>query len=102
MNLSEIVDRLKADAERDAAEAKEFLEEHLPVLASTASALSTNPVVAAVMGAVHLSPSFFAALASAITQADNDLGAAKVTAAAEATAAAQAAAAAPPADAPPA
>ena len=79
MGLSEIVDWLKAKEERIKAEAEEFAEQHLPVLADLATKAAANPVIASILKAEHLSPTFLTALASAIDEAEAEL--AKLTAA---------------------
>jgi hypothetical protein len=73
MGLTEIVDWLKAKYERDKAEAVEFGEQHLPVLADFATKAAANPVVISVLKARHLSPTFLTALAAAIDEADAEL-----------------------------
>lgn len=94
--LPEFVDRLRGDIEADLARAKVYGEEHLPMLANLAEQMSTNPLVAAALGIVHLEPGFLGTLASVITEADNKLGAAKQAQAdADAAAAAALAAATP-------
>jgi hypothetical protein len=73
VNVMEIVDWLKAKEERAKAEAIEFGEQHLPVLADWATKAAANPVVVSIMKAEHLSPTMLTALASTIDEAEAEL-----------------------------
>lgn len=73
MGVTEIVDWLKAKEERIKGEAVEFAEQHLPVLDEWVRKAAANPVVAAILKAEHLSPTFLAAMAAAIEEAEAEL-----------------------------
>lgn len=96
MDLNEITGWLGAKFQRDKDELEQFLGEHLPVLANFAQKAATNPLIASILRAEHISPEWFTALADVVDKAD---GALKVAADAKAAAEAVAAAAtAVPAD----
>ena len=73
MDLMQIVEWLKAKEERAKADAIEFGEVHLPVLAELAQKAAANPVCVSILRAEHLSPTFLTALAAAIDEADAEL-----------------------------
>jgi hypothetical protein len=99
--LTEILDRWKADAEAVIAEGKQKLETDLPKLATLVQGAETNPLIAAGLNVLHLSPEFLSQLASVILAADQKLGEAKAAQAAADAAQAAALAAADPAPAEP-
>ena len=76
-----------------AADAEKFAAEHLPMLNDLAR-VAGNPVVQAILSAVHISPEVLSALSTVITQTEAGLAASE--AARTAAEAAAAAAAAPP------
>jgi hypothetical protein len=100
MDLTSMVDAFKTHFENAEAEAKTFLEQHLPVLADLAQKASVNPALAAILGAAHLNevPEFLATIADLVTKADTAIESAKAQGVAQGTAAAQAAAAATPSE----
>lgn len=82
MSASEAVRSIEQHFAAFLASAKEKLEQDLPVLASTAAAAESNPVVLAVAQAAHLPevPELLSAVAGFLTAVDAALGAAKAAA----------------------
>jgi hypothetical protein len=75
-NLSEIVNWLKDREQRAVAEAEQFAQEHLPVLAKLAEHAATNPLIEAAMNAAHVNPAILAGLADTLNKFEADLAAA--------------------------
>lgn len=92
MSLTEIVDWLKDREQRAQAEAVQFAEQHLPVLADVAQKAEANPLVQAAFAVTHVSPEVLSGMATVLLKLDADLEAAEAakTAAEQAAAAAQA------------
>jgi hypothetical protein len=95
VDLNQIEEALRTHFVNAEADAKTFLETHLPVLADLAQKAATNPALAAILNAAHLSevPEFLATIADLVVKADAALAAQHAAGVAEGTAAAQAAAA---------
>lgn len=75
MGLNAVVEWLKAKEQRAAADAKEFAETHLPVLAELATKAEGNPLVDAALSVVHVSPEILSGMAAVLTKLDADLAA---------------------------
>ena len=96
MDLPTVINDLKAHFESAKADAEKFAAEYLPDLAGLADKASSNPLAAAALNVVHVSPEILQGLADTLMKLDAELGQQQ-----DATAQAQAqlaAATAPPAE----
>ena len=75
MGLNEVVAWLKDKEERAQADAVQFAEVHLPVLAELATKAEGNPLVDAALSVVHVSPEILSGLATMLTKMDAELAA---------------------------
>lgn len=94
MSATEAIKSIEQHLEAFVQSAREKLEQDLPVVEKTVADAESNPVVAALAGAAHLTavPEVLSALASVVGVLDAAIGNAKAQGAAEAQQAAAAAA----------
>jgi hypothetical protein len=71
--ITEAVQWLREREQRIKGDVVEFAETHLPALEAWVEKAEANPVVAAILKAEHLSPTFLSAMASAIEEAEAEL-----------------------------